>query len=276
MMNRWVAGGGAALVLLLTVARGVANPPKSHAQTTALLRVVQAAAAAPRVDLSLNGQVAFSNLAFNTASEYVAVPAARQAVRATVAGQPQQVLFDASVDLQAGQQMTLALVGQPPSIMPLLLVDRTETPASGQASVRLVHAAAGVAPMDVATSGGMPLFKNVAYGGTGTYVDVPAGTYTLNAQLLDQSAAVLTIPNVALTAGQVVTLFVVPAQNATTGLSVLSVVYRGGASTAVPVQMPATGTGGGETSSTRPLLVAALALLMLIGGGIGIWRTARA
>ncbi len=250
---------------------GGASDSVVEAQATASVRAVHVGIGAPPVDIALDGQRAFAGLAFKAATDYQAIPARRAKMTVTPAGQGQAAVIDTDIELTAGQQFTVVVTGEAPSFNALVLSDNNSPPPAGQAKVRFVHGAPDVPPVDV-TQGDRVLFDNVAFRGVGGYVNVPAGTYTLQMRPDNQSDVLFTVPNVTLTAGQIVTLFAA-GKAADNTLA------------AVPVIYPVSGTGaaaGGGAAPTAPraglgvtgkqsavLLPAMLTLFALIAGAAG-------
>ena len=239
--------------------------PTAEAQSPAMLRVVHMAPGAPNVDVTVNGQRAIANLAFKAASDYAALPAGSYNAKVTPAGQAQPVVIDANLNLTAGQNSTVVATGELPNIQPLVLQDNNTPPPAGQAKVRFVHASPDAPAVDIAAQGGPVLFRNVAFRTAGEYVNVPAGTYTLEVRPASQTNAVLTVPNVALSAGQNVTVFA--AGKAGDGsLAAVPVAYP----TAGAAGMPRTGAGTSAASESLGLLAAAA--LVLLGSGAVVAR----
>lgn len=261
-------------ILPTTLAAGVvamtlATAPRANAQSTAMVRAVHMAPGAPNVDIAVDGQRAFANLAFKAATDYAPVPAGQRNVKVTPAGATTPVVIDANLNPQAGQQLTVVATGELPNIQPVVLTDNNTAPPAGQAKVRFVHASPDAPAVDIAVQGGAVLFRNVSFRGVGEYANVPAGAYTLEARPAGQTTAVLTVPNVTLSAGQIVTLFA--AGKAGDGsLSVVPVVYQ----SSQAAGMPRTGAAPVDTAGTLPWL-AAFAALAIAATGFGLRRVAR-
>lgn len=227
-----------------------------------MVRVVHMAPGAPNVDVAVDDHRAFANLAFKAATDYAPVPAGRRNVKVTPANAAQPVVIDANLDLQAGARYTVVATGEGSGIQALVLNDNIDAPPAGQAKVRLVHASPDAPAVDVAAQGGPVLFRNVAFRGVGDYANVPAGTYTLEVRPTGQTTAVLTVPNVALSSGQNVTIFAAGKAGDQT-LAAVPVAYQATA------QMPR--TGAGLAGGTVPAFwLAGLAALVILTGGAGV------
>jgi hypothetical protein len=116
-------------------------------------------------------------------------------------------VIDATLDLAADTDYTVVAVGLLADIEPLVLVDNNSAPAAGKAHVRFVHASPDAPAVDIAVTGGPVLFSNVPFKGVGDYLPVDAGTYNLEARVAGTETVALSVPNVALEAGKVYTIF---------------------------------------------------------------------
>jgi hypothetical protein len=158
------------------------------------------------------------------------------------------------------------------------------------AKVRFVHAGADVPAVDIAVAGGPMVFSNVGFEDTAGPIQVPAGTYSLEVRAAGTNTVLLLLPSVALTDGQIVTLFGAGLRSDRT-FTVVELPYpaASGQPTAtnapftvnpttpvVTVAAPtATGSGGllrRDASETRWLLLTGLLLLGVAGYG---WRLSR-
>lgn len=253
MKQHLIRAGGLALALS---AAALAGGPATEAQSTAMVRAVHMAPGAPNVDIAVDGQRAFANLAFKAATDYAPVPAGQRNVKVTPAGAAAPVVIDANLNPQAGQQITVVATGELPNIQPLVLQDDNAAPAAGQAKVRFVHAAPDAPAVDIAVQGGPVLFSNIAFRNVGNYASVPAGTYTLEARPAGTRTAALTVPNVTLAPGQIVTVFAA-GKLSDGSLSAVPVVYQ--ASGQGTPGMPRTGAGAATDSAPAWLLALAAA-----------------
>ena len=220
----------AVLVLSLALATGALAQDNQ-----ARVRVIHTSPDAPAVDIWVNGNVAFSNIPFTNVTDYANLDPATYNVQVSPTGATEPIVIDADLDLAAGTDYSVAAVGLLANIEPLVLVDNNGAPAAGKAHVRFVHTSPDAPAVDIAVTGGPVLFSNVAFKGASDYLPVDAGTYDLEARLVDGEPALPAVPSV-----------------------------DASYDVAVPATLPTT---GGET--TNLWLVAALgAGLALIAGGL--------
>ncbi|WP_380676967.1 DUF4397 domain-containing protein [Salinigranum sp. GCM10025319] len=146
---------------------------------TASLRVAHLSPDAPAVDVSVDGSTVLEGVTFGAVSAYLDVPVGTRTVQIAAADDPSTVAFEGDLDVTEGT-FTVAAVGElaEDTFEPLVLSDDNAVPADDTTRVRVVHASPDAPAVDI-TAGGDALFDGVAYGESG-YVEVPAGTYTLN------------------------------------------------------------------------------------------------
>lgn len=251
-----------AVLLTGLLALALVNGPRphtAHAQAPALVRVAHMAPGAPPVDVALDGQMVLRSLAFGEVSGYAPVPAGTRQARVTPAGAREPVVIEASLSVESGRAYTVVATGELPSLAPAVLNDDLTPPPAGQAKVRFVHSAPDAPAVDIAVAGGSVLFANVAFRNASMTATVPAGTYTLEVRPTGQQAAVLSVPNVTLSAGDIITIFAA-GKVSDRSLRAVAAAYR-----PAPM-MPTTGVGiAGKSTSSFALLGLALVALVTLG-----------
>jgi hypothetical protein len=175
---------------------------------TASLRVAHLSPDAPAVDVSVDGSVVLEDVSFGAVSAYLSVPVGTRTVTIAAADDPSTVAFEGDLEVTEGA-FTVAAVGElgEDTFEPLVLSDDNTVPGDDAARVRVVHASPDAPAVDV-TAGGEALFDGVSYQESG-YVEVPAGTYTLNVRGDTESNDGESVASfdVELTGGTVYTIF---------------------------------------------------------------------
>lgn len=150
------------------------------------LRAAHASPDAPDVDVFVNDQLAFEAVPFGDVTSYVQLPPADYDLRVTAAGDPETVVFEASVPVDAGFQTAVAYgelgaeEGAETAFAVDLLADSSDQSGGDEARVRLFHGSPDAPAVDVTVAGsGDVLFDGVAFGDATEYAAVPPGTYTL-------------------------------------------------------------------------------------------------
>lgn len=199
-MRRWILTA-MALILALSVTRPLL------AQEPAEVRVVHASPDAPAVDVLVNGDVAFGDLAFKGIADYASLTPDTYNVQVVPAGASEPVVIEADLGLEGATDYTVVALGTLDNIEPLVLVDDNRPPAAGKSHVRFVHASPDAPAVDIAVQGGPVLFNNIAFKGASAYLPVDAGTYDLEVRLAGTETVALEVPGVALQDGAVYTVF---------------------------------------------------------------------
>jgi hypothetical protein len=187
---------------------------------------VHASPNAPAVDVCVDGAPAFTNAAFPSATSYAELPAATYQVRVTAAGAgcDSAGVINAALPVAANTDTTVVAIGLLADIEPLVLADDNSPPDAGRAKVRFVHASPNAPAVRITLPDGTPLFTDVAFGESGGYIEVPAGTYTLQVRDATGATVVLTLNNVALSDGEIYTVYAVGLLGGTPALSAFTTI----------------------------------------------------
>ena len=192
------------VVSLVTSVRATLAAPE--AQLISQVRVVHATPGAPPLDILVDGiRLPIPAPAFGQATPYLNLPAGPHEFALAPAGVPAPVaVVTSSLALVPGQPYTLMVISVPPSL--LVLEDARFAAIGGPSRIRFVHASPDAPPaVDLAVVGGETLFAGVGYGQATPYIDMPAGTVSLEVRAAGTSTIVLAMPDVALVAGTVYT-----------------------------------------------------------------------
>lgn len=154
----------------------------------AQVRFVDASVDAPGLDVYLNGSGAAYNLSFATVTSYIPVTPGEYKLSASRANTA-QALVTAHAALGGTRQYTAVVSNALGGLVETVYPDANAPAPAGMVSVRVLHAASGVGPLDiylVPSSGTLatatPLIRDLAYTGAGAYVNLPANTaYTVAA-----------------------------------------------------------------------------------------------
>jgi PKD repeat protein len=154
---------------------------------TANVQIAHLASFAPQagsaVTVTLDSTPILTNFAFLDSTTYLTIPVGTHEVGIVPAGSNTPVVTE-TVNLFAGTDYTILATGdganQPLDL--LLLVDDNSPTIPGFTRFRAGHLApfaAGTATVDIRLQNGTPVFTNLAYGQTSSYVTLPAGAYDL-------------------------------------------------------------------------------------------------
>ena len=212
MTSSLLAGG---LALGLATASGASTPLNAIISVDdpagnmggARVRVVHASPDAPAVDVWVEGGRVFENVAFEEITDFVEVPAGTYNVQVVPAGATEPVVIEADLSLMAATDYTVIATDALANISPVVLTASGGGPAAGNVWVRFFHGSPDAPAVDIAVTGGPVLFENVAFQSGTDYVEVPAGTYDLEARIAGTMDVALALPGIELQDGVVYTAY---------------------------------------------------------------------
>jgi hypothetical protein len=178
----------------------------SASALAANVRVAHLSPDAPPVDVLVNGSAAFSDLPFGGFTAYADLPAGEYEIQVVAAGTSGPAVIDTVVTLPQSGDFTIAAINTLKNITPAIFEDENIR-IPGMTRVRFLHASPDTPAVDIAVTDGPVLFANVSFGASGGYVDVPEGIYDLEARLANTDVVALSLPDVALEGGTVVSVW---------------------------------------------------------------------
>lgn len=176
---------------------------------TAWVKVAHLSPDAPNVDVWVDGQVAFTDIAFEELTAYAPLSAGSYLVQVEPAGSggAGPFVISATLDLESGTDYTVAAVGELSAIEPLVLVDDNSVPAVGFAHVRFVHASPDAPAVDITLTDGTVLFGDYEFKEASPYLPVNWGAYDLEVRLAGTDTVVLPLAGVPFDNQDVYTVF---------------------------------------------------------------------
>lgn len=179
----------------------------------AQVRVAHLSPDAPRVDVYLDGEPVegLSGVPFTTVSSYFPVQAGSHNVEIFAAGDDSEPVVQADLDLRGGTSYTVGAVGlaQDGSLKAQVYEDNVSLPERGDTKLRAIHAAPDVQAVDIAPEDGEDLFVDLGFPNASSYAEVPAGTYTLEAELSESGEDAFVVSDAPLSGGTVYSAFAV-------------------------------------------------------------------
>ena len=260
------------LAFLLVLAPGTA----AQAGPNARVRVIHTAFDAPPVDVYQEDSVLFSQLGFAAASAPVELPPGSHRLKLTSAGESDS-LAQAALTVESGKTYTILVAGRRSDITTKVLEDDLSPLGAGKSRVRVVHTSLDTPAVDVALQGDQVLFPNLGYTDVSDYRTVDAATIDVELRPAGSTTAALTVPDLALEAGKVYTVYAVGLSNGPPPLSLVPVVDSTLMTTAStsPAQAPATIPRSGAGGGWVPALLLALLAAAAMAGGAGLHRQSR-
>lgn len=258
-------------VLAVLLAAVCAALPLGGAQAadTGQLRLAHLSPDTPPVDVYVDsvsapgGGQTFPGVGYGTVSDYQQVPPGTYAISMRQAGADpaSPPVLSTTVEVGTGDARTVAGVGPFADLGLEVLEDDLTPPAPGSARMRVV-AAAATAPELGVTLPGQSVATALAFSDTSDYVEVPAGSTTL--QVTPDGGQPVSLP-VDVTAGAVYSVLVLDAPGG--GLTVRPTLDAAGAAT-VPAGGVEAGAGGAAASSALPVVLTGGALVLVAGAAL--------
>jgi len=116
---------------------------------------------------------------------------------------------------------TIAAIGILPNLELLAVPETKITQPADKAYIKFAHLSPNAGPVDVVLPDGTILFKNISYKGLTDYIQVPAGTYTLEVRPTGTKTTVLYVPNIRLKSQRFYTVYAVGLLNGKPGIQAL-------------------------------------------------------
>ena len=253
----------AALVLGSGLTGGTAQAAESPGN--GLLRLAHLSPDTPAVDVYVDSVavpdagIVLTGVAYGAVSEYQDVPPGEYTVAMREAGAQESAppVLSTTVDVDQDTARTVAGVGLFADLGLEIIEDRLDLPQEGSARVRVLAGAANAEVLDVALQDGTEVASQLRFAATSDYVDVPAGSTSL--QVAAEGGDPAALP-VALEAGSVYSLVVLDDSG---GLRIQAV--RDAVS---PALVPRGGVeaGAGGAAGSNSLALAALGAGAALGG----------
>ena len=175
---------------------------------SSLVRVFHAAPQAPNVDVYVNDQMVFSNLAFGDFSRYVYLDEGEYNVSVYLAGQKDRPVINQMVDVPSQQIFTIAATGNLDNLGLLVIPDKvSKSPSQNYSSVRVIHLSPNAPGVDILVDGDT-LFEDISFGEGTDYVDLNPGTYNVNVVLNTDKSVVLPL-KVTLNPDKIYTIYII-------------------------------------------------------------------
>lgn len=185
------------------------------------LRVIHASPDAPPVDVKLNQNRVITNLAFNEATGYTMIDQDFYNVQVVPNGLDDPIVIDANLELVA-EDYTVVAINTLDSISPMVVVD--DNTITDSARIRFIHASPNAPAVDIAVSNGGPvLFANIEFAQNAGYIEVPGGTYDLEARVAGTDIVALSVPGLNVTGNRNFTVMATGLLNANPELGVLAI-----------------------------------------------------
>lgn len=268
-MKQVVRAAATAMLAAGVVAAG-GTAQAAEADGNGLLRLAHLSPDTPAVDVYVQAvadpaaSITLEGVSYGTISDYQDVPPGAYTVSMREAGADPATppVLSTTVDVGGSTARTVAGVGLFADLGLAIIDDALDTPPPGQARVRVLAGAANAESLDVGFADGSVVADGLDFATTSDYVDVPAGSTTL--QVAPAGGEPTELP-VDLAAGSVYSLVVLDDNGSLTVQPVLDAASTG----AVPQGGVETGAGGtagtGPSAGLAALAVGSAAAALALG-----------
>jgi hypothetical protein len=184
MKRAWRTVGTAALLAGWVICGGTAQ---AAPEANGLLRLAHLSPDTPPVDVYVDAVadpeagITLEGVDYGTVSDYQDVPPGTYTVSMRAAGADPATppVLSTTVEVVSDSALTVAGVGLFADLGLEIIEDSLDMPPSGQARMRVLAAASNAETLDVALADGTTVTTGLAFASTSDYVDVPAGSTTL-------------------------------------------------------------------------------------------------
>lgn len=186
------------------------------------IRVLHASPKSPSVDIYINNVPTIRDLRYRGFTEYLPISAGNYNIKIYPTGNRTDLILEQSVTIAPNKIVTIAAIGRDPSTLSLLpILDPKINIDNSKVYLRIAHLSPNTPPVDIVTSTGITLFKNVSYKQLQGYIPLPPGIYSVDVRLADTTTSILYVPNIRLNANKFYTIYVVGLLNDEPPLQVL-------------------------------------------------------
>lgn len=186
------------------------------------IRVLHASPKSPSVDIYINNVPTIRDLRYRGFTEYLPISAGNYNIKIYPTGNRTDLILEQSVTIAPNKIVTIAAIGRDPSTLSLLpILDPKINIDNSKVYLRIAHLSPNTPPVDIVTSTGITLFKNVSYKQLQGYIPLPPGIYSVDVRLADTTTSILYVPNIRLSANKFYTIYVVGLLNDEPPLQVL-------------------------------------------------------
>ena len=174
---------------------------------SSLVRIFHAAPQAQNIDVYINDQMVFSNLAFGDFTKYVYLDEGEYNVSVYLAGQKDIPVINQMVDVLSQQIFTVAATGNLDNLGLLVIPDKvSKSPSQSYSSLRVIHLSPNAPGVDILVDGDK-LFEDISFEEGTDYVDLNPGTYNVNVVLNTDKSIVLPL-KVTLNPDKIYTIYI--------------------------------------------------------------------
>lgn len=160
------------------------------------IRILNASPNTPAIDVYANDTIVVRNLVYRNFSQYLPLAPGFYNIKVYPAGMKVTPLLNTNVNIMQRSFSTLAFIGLVPNVSLYQIPEQTIRPSSGKACIRFVHLTLNTPPLDITSTSGEKLFKNVPYKGYTDYVCVEPGSHSIQVKVSGTNDIILVDPRI--------------------------------------------------------------------------------
>ncbi|MCX7773222.1 MAG: DUF4397 domain-containing protein [Clostridia bacterium] len=183
------------------------NAPRNRDES--YIRIFHASPNAPAVDVYANGMPLARNLRYRDFTLYQTVQPGTYRVEVYPAGRRDMPVLATMLTVPPRSIFTIAAIGMLPNISLLPIAEPKIAVPPGKFLLRFSHLSPTAPSVDLTLANGTVLFSNVRYTETTSYIPIPASTYHFQLRLAGTNQVVLEVPNIALAANRLYTIYAI-------------------------------------------------------------------
>lgn len=173
------------------------------------VRVLHASPDAPNVDIYVDDELVYKDLAYKKFTPYIPLKPDQYNVKVYATGTKTNPVTDTTLDVLANQDYTVAATGMLKDIKLLVVHDTAMFLKPNHGQIKFVHLSPNAPAVDITLQNGKILFKDIEYKEVSNNLEVPVGNYTIQARVTGTDKIVLTVPNVLIKDNKYYTIYVV-------------------------------------------------------------------
>ena len=188
---------------------------------TSYFRILHASPKSPGVDVYINDMLKFKNLTYGAFTDYIEVVTGDFNIKLYATGTKTSPVLNKNIFVPPEKIYTVAVIGLLPNIDVLPVPEPKIIEPTDNVYIKFAHLSPNTSAVDIALPDGKILFKNIKYKQFTDYIQVPAGTYTLEARPTGTTTTILYVPNIRLKSQRFYTVYAVGLSNDHPGLQAL-------------------------------------------------------
>ncbi len=180
---------------------------------TSYFRVLHSSPKSPSVDVYINDLLKFKNLTYGAFTDYIEVMTGDYNLKLYAAGTKTSPVLNKNIFVPPEKIYTVAAIGLSPNIDVLLVLEPKVVNPSNKVYIKFAHLSPNAGAVDIALPDGKILFRNIKYKQFTDYIEVPAGTYTLEVRPTGTTTIALYVPNIKLKPQRFYTVYAIGLAN---------------------------------------------------------------